>query len=45
MDKRKLEKYCDNKFGKASSQLSSKEASQLIQDLKAAKDGGREIAV
>jgi hypothetical protein len=45
LDKRRLEKYCDAKFGKASSQLSSKEASQLIQDLKAAKDGGREIAV
>jgi hypothetical protein len=45
LDWRKLDKYCDNKFGKACSQLSPKEASALIQDLKAAKSGERTIAV
>ena len=41
LDWRKLDKYCDTKFGKVCSQLSSKEASALIEDLKAAKsDGG-----
>jgi hypothetical protein len=40
LDWRRLEKYCDGKFGKACSQLSSKEASALIEDLKAAKSGG-----
>ena len=40
LDWRKLDKYCDTKFGKACSQLSSKEASTLIEDLKAAKSGG-----
>jgi hypothetical protein len=39
LDKRTLEKYCDSKFGKASTQLSSREASALIDDLKAAKSG------
>jgi hypothetical protein len=40
LDKRTLEKYCDSKFGKASTQLSSREASALIDDLKTAKSGG-----
>jgi hypothetical protein len=40
LDWRKLDKYCSKKFGKACSQLSSKEASALIEDLKAAKGGG-----
>jgi hypothetical protein len=40
LDWRKLDKYCGKKFGKACSQLSSKEASSLIEDLKAAKSGG-----
>jgi hypothetical protein len=40
LDKRTLEKYCDSKFGKASTQLTSKEASALIDDLKVAKSGG-----
>ena len=40
LDWRKLDQYCDTKFGKACSQLTSKEASTLIEDLKAAKSGG-----
>jgi hypothetical protein len=40
LDWRTLDKYCNTKFGKACSQLSSKEASALIEDLKAAKSGG-----
>ena len=40
LDWRKLDKYCDTKFGKSCSQLSSKEASTLIDDLKNAKGGG-----
>jgi hypothetical protein len=40
LDWRTLDKYCDSKFGKACSQLTSKEASALIEDLKAAKSGG-----
>jgi len=39
LDWRKLDKYCETKFGRAVSQLSSKEASQLIDDLQAAKSG------
>jgi hypothetical protein len=39
LDWRKLDKYCDTKFGKACSQLSPKEASALIDDLKNAKSG------
>jgi len=39
LDWRKLDKYCESKFGRAVSQLSSKEASQLIDDLQAAKSG------
>jgi len=45
LDRRTLEKYCDSKFGKASCQLTSREASQLIEDLKAAKNGGGGLAV
>ena len=40
LDWHKLDRYCDGKFGKVCSQLSSKEASALIEDLKAAKSGG-----
>ena len=39
LDWRKLDKYCESKFGRDVSQLSSKEASQLIDDLQAAKSG------
>ena len=45
LDWRLLDKYCDSKFGKNTSQLSPKEASALIDDLQAAKDGRKEIAV
>jgi len=45
LDWRKVDKYCDQKFGKACSQLSPKEASTLIDDLKAAKSGERNLAV
>ena len=45
LDWQKLDRYCGNKFGgKACSQLSPKEASVLIDDLKLAKSGGKEIA-
>ena len=40
LDWRTLDRYCDGKFGKVCSQLSSKEASALIEDLKTAKSGG-----
>jgi hypothetical protein len=40
LDWRTLDRYCDSKFGKVCSQLSSKEASALIEDLKEAKSGG-----
>ena len=40
LDWRTLDRYCDTKFGKTCSQLTSKEASALIEDLKAAKSGG-----
>ena len=40
LDWRTLDRYCDVQFGKACSQLSSKEASALIEDLKTAKSGG-----
>ena len=35
-----LDKYCNTKWGKTCSQLTSKEASALIEDLKTAKSGG-----
>jgi hypothetical protein len=44
LDWKKLDSYCNTKYGKGCSQLSSKEASALIDDLKAAKDGRKEIA-
>ena len=40
LDWRTVDRYCDTKFGKVCSQLSSKEASALIEDLKVAKSGG-----
>ena len=40
LDWHKMDKYCNSKFGKSCSQLSSKEASVLIDDLKNAKGGG-----
>ena len=39
-----LDNYCSVQFGKNTSQLTPKEASVLIDDLKAAKDGRKEIA-
>jgi hypothetical protein len=44
LDWRTLDKYCNAKFGKNTSQISPKQASELIDDLKAAKDGRKEIA-
>jgi hypothetical protein len=44
LDWRTLDKYCNAKFGKSISQISPKQASELIDDLKAAKDGRKEIA-
>ena len=45
LDWRTLDRYCGTKFGgKTCSQLSPKEASVLIDDLKLAKSGGKEIA-
>jgi hypothetical protein len=40
IDRRKLDKFCDSKFGKSSSQLSPKEASELIDILRG---GGGEV--
>ena len=40
LDWRTLDKYCNSKWGKTCSQLTSKEASMLIEDLKNAKSGG-----
>jgi len=40
-----LDRYCSVQFGKNASQLTPKEASALIEDLKAAKSGERSIAV
>ena len=45
LDWRKLDQYCEDKFGRGCSQLSSKEASALIEDLKAAKSGGGGLSV
>ena len=44
LDWKKLDLYCNTKYGKGCSQLSAKEASALIDDLKAAKEGRKEIA-
>jgi hypothetical protein len=40
LDWNRLDRYCSTKFGKPCSQLTSKEASALIEDLKNAKSGG-----
>ena len=40
-----LDRYCSVQFGKNTSQLTPKEASALIEDLKAAKSGERSIAI
>jgi hypothetical protein len=44
LDWRMLDRYCNSKWGANTSQLSPKQASELIEDLKAAKDGRKEIA-
>jgi len=44
LDWKTLDKYCNSKWGNNTSQLSPKQASELIDDLKAAKEGRREIA-
>ena len=40
LDWKTFDRYCDSKWGKACSQLTSKEASMLIQDLQNAKSSG-----
>ena len=40
LDWKKVDKYCDQTFGKSCSQLSPKQASELIDSLKQAKAGG-----
>jgi len=45
LDWKMLDKYCNSKWGANTSQLSPKQASELIYDLKAAKSGERSIAV
>jgi hypothetical protein len=40
-----LDKYCTSKWGTNTSRLSPKQASELIDDLKAAKSGERRIAI
>jgi len=45
LDWKMLDKYCNSKWGANTSQLSPKQASELIDDLKAAKSGERSIAV
>ena len=44
LDWKTLDRYCNSKWGHNTSQLSPKQASELIDDLKAAKEGRREIA-
>ena len=44
LDWKTLDRYCNSKWGNNTSQLSAKQASELIDDLQAAKDGRREIA-
>ena len=44
LDWKTLDKYCNSKWGNNTSQLSPKQASELIDDLKAAKEGRKEIA-
>ena len=45
LDWKTLDRYCSVQFGKNTSQLTPKEASALIEDLKAAKSGERSIAI
>jgi hypothetical protein len=45
LDWAKVDKFCVAKFGKACAQLSGKQASELIDDLKAAKSGGGGLSV
>jgi len=44
LNARKLDTYCQQTYGAVCNQLTSKDASRLIDDLKQAKDGGKEIA-
>jgi hypothetical protein len=44
LDWKTLDRYCGVQFGKSPSQLTPKEASALIDDLKEAKEGRKEIA-
>jgi hypothetical protein len=44
LDWKMLDRYCGKRFGKNVSQLSPKQASELIDDLQAAKAGRKEIA-
>jgi len=44
LDWKTLDRYCNSKFGYNTSQLSPKQASDLIDDLKAAKEGRGTIA-
>ena len=44
LDWKTLDRYCSVQFGKSPSQLTPKEASALIDDLKEAKEGRKEIA-
>ena len=44
LDWKTLDRYCNSKWGHNTSQLSPKQASELIDDLQAAKAGRKEIA-
>jgi len=44
LDWKTLDRYCNSKWGNNTSQLSPKQASELIDDLQAAKAGRKEIA-
>ena len=44
LDWKTLDKYCNSKFGYNTSQISPKQASELIDDLRAAKEGRGTIA-
>ena len=41
LDNKRLDAYCEQEFGKSSSQLSAQDASKLIDALKDAKEGGK----
>ena len=45
LDWKTLDRYCNSKWGNNTSQLSPKQASELIDDLQAAKAGGKGLAV